>query len=59
MNPVNATDVTLLTLAMADFTLLTDYLVKHDYAVAGGLLVVGVIFNYLYHRYGSPSIPVA
>jgi len=55
MNKVSAIDVSLLTLSMADFAAVTDNLIKHDYVVAGGLLVLGVILNYLYHKYGSPT----
>ena len=53
MGNVNKTDVTLFSLALADFSLVTTHLVNHDYYVAGGLLVVGVVLAYLYHKFGS------
>jgi hypothetical protein len=53
MNKVSATDVTFITLAMADFGAAADFLIKHDYYVAGGLLVLGIVLNYLYHKYGT------
>ncbi len=57
MNKVNGTDVTLLSMALADFGAVTTYLVNHDYPVAGGLFVVGILLVYLYHKLGTPSIP--
>lgn len=53
MNNVNAVDVTLMTLAMADFAGATEKLVNHDYIVAGGMTLIGVILIYLYHKFGS------
>lgn len=53
--PVNSTDVTLMSLAMADFTAATAQLVAHDYYVAGGLAVIGVVLVYLYHKFGSTT----
>lgn len=53
MNQVSATDVTLMSLAMSDFALVTTHLLAHDYPVAGGLFVIGIVFVYLYHKFGS------
>lgn len=55
MNGVNATDVTFLSLALADFTAVASYLTQHDYYVAGGLTLLGIILVYLYHKFGSTS----
>ena len=56
MNPVNTTNVTLLSLAIAAFSSAGTTLSAHDYYVAGGLTVIGVILVYLYHKYGG-TIP--
>ena len=53
MNPVSTTNVTLLSLALADFALAGSSLTSHDYYVAGGLTVLGVILVYLYHKFGG------
>ncbi len=55
MNQVSPSDVTLLSLALADFTATTTFLVAHDYPVAGGLFVIGIVLIYLYHKFGSSS----
>lgn len=52
-NKVNTTDVTLMTLALADFGSAAAALMAHDYYVAGGLAVIGIILVYLYHKFGS------
>lgn len=54
-NNVNTTDVTFMSLAMADFAAATAQLVNHDYIVAGGLAVIGVILVVLYHKFGSST----
>ena len=53
MNKVNAIDVTFMSLALADFTASATYLVNHDYPVAAGLVVLGVLLVYLYHKFGN------
>lgn len=53
MNNVNLVDVTFLSLALADFGAATTYLVAHDYPVAAGLVVIGIVLVYLYHKFGS------
>lgn len=53
MNNVNVTDVTLMTLALGALGGVTPALMSHDYPVAGGLLVLGVVLTYLYHKLGS------
>ncbi len=55
MNPVNTTDVTLLSLSIADFVAAGVTLQAHDYYVSGGLTVLGVVLTYLYHKYGSST----
>lgn len=55
MNNVNAADVTFMSLSMADFGAATTYLINHDYPVTIGLTVLGVLFIYLYHKFGSPA----
>jgi len=52
---VSLSDVTFLSLALGDFALAADILVKHDYYVAGGLAVLGVVLVYLYHKFGSTT----
>ncbi len=56
MNNVNPTDVTLLTLAMGALSGSIATLTQHDYPVAGGLLVIGIVLIYLYHKLGSTTI---
>lgn len=53
MNNVNSTDVTLFTLAIAALGAVAPALSAHDYPVAGGLAILGVILVYLYHKFGS------
>ncbi len=53
MNNVNPTDVTFMSLALADFSAATATLVNHDYLVATGLVGIGVILVFLYHKFGS------
>lgn len=53
MNPVNAVDVTFMSLALGDFSAAAAALTSHDYPVAGGLLVLGIALVYLYHKFGS------
>ena len=55
MNKVSLTDVTFMSLALGDFTAAATYLVNHDYPVAGGLMILGVILVFLYHKFGSSS----
>ena len=55
MNTTNKTDLTFMSLAMADFALAGTQLVAHDYYVAGGLVIVGVVLVYLYHKFGSTT----
>lgn len=57
MNQVSGTDVTLLSLSLAAFTGATTALVAHDYYVAGGMMAMGVLLTYLYHKFGSPTLP--
>lgn len=57
MNKVNLTDVTFMSLAIADFTAATAFLTDHDYPVAVGLVVLGVLLVYLYHKFGSATPP--
>lgn len=47
------TDVTFMSLALADFSGAAVALGQHDYYVAGGLAVLGVILVTLYHKFGS------
>lgn len=53
MNQVSKSDVTFLSLALADFTATTTFLVAHDYPVAGGLFVIGIVLVYFYHKFGN------
>lgn len=53
MNNVSASDVTLMTLAFGALGGVTPALTAHDYPVAGGLVVLGVVLVYLYHKFGS------
>ncbi len=53
MNKVDKVDVALMSLALADFTAAGTALIAHDYFVASGLFVGGIILTYLYHKYGS------
>ena len=53
MNQVNPTDVTFMSLSLADFALAGQQLMVHDYYVAAGLTVLGVILVYLYHKFGN------
>ncbi len=55
MNNVNGTDVTLLSLATGSFGLVGSSLLTHDFPVAIGLTVLGVILVYCYHRFGSST----
>ncbi len=52
MNNVQ-TDVTFMSLALADFALAGTQLVAHDYYVAGGLAVLGVLLVACYHKFGT------
>ena len=54
-NQTNATDITFMSLAMADFGGAASTLANHDYYVAAGLVVLGVVLVYLYHKYGSTT----
>ena len=56
MNTVSTTDVTLFSLSLADFALASQQLVAHDYFVAGGLAVLGVVLVVLYHKFGSKTV---
>ena len=56
MNPVNGTDVTFMSLALADFMAAATSLSAHDYPVAGGLVVIGVVLVYLYHKFGTSTV---
>ena len=50
---INYTDVTFLSLAIADFGLASNALIARDFPVAGGLAFLGVVLVILYHRFGS------
>lgn len=54
-NKVNTTDVTLMTLALADFGSAAAAFMAHDYWVGGSLSLIGVLLVYLYHKFGSVS----
>lgn len=56
-NPVSSQDVTYLSMSMASFAGAAAALSAHDYIVAGGSAVLGILLTYLYHRFGSPSVP--
>ena len=56
-NVVSPTDVTYMSMALAAFGAATAALSAHDYIVAGGMAIIGIIFVYLYHSFGSPSVP--
>ncbi len=56
-NPVSSQDVTYLSMSMASFAAAAASLSAKDYVVAGGMLVLGIVLTYLYHRFGSPSVP--
>ncbi len=53
MNNVSVSDVTFMSLALADFMAASTNLTNHDYPVAGGLVVLGVVLVYLYHKFGT------
>lgn len=53
MKTVNKMDVTFMTLALADFSAATAFLVSHDYPVFGGFVALGVVLVYLYHKFGN------
>lgn len=53
MNQVNTSDVTMMTLAIADFVAAGNALHAHDFPVAIGLFVVGAFLVYVYHKIGS------
>lgn len=56
-NPVSSQDVTYLSMSMASFAGAAAALSAHDYIVAAGSVVLGILLTYLYHRFGSPSVP--
>lgn len=56
-NPVSSSDVTYLSLSMAAFASAADALSKTNYYLAAGCAVLGILLTYLYHAFGSPSIP--
>lgn len=56
MNQVNITDVSLLTLATGALSGVVPALSAHDYLVSGGLFVVGLVFMYCYHKFGSQTV---
>jgi len=56
-NPVNSQDVTYMSLALAMFASAADALSKNLYYVAAGCAILGIILTYLYHAFGSPSVP--
>jgi len=53
MNNVSSTDVTLMSLALGFFASAASTLAQHDYYVAGGLAVLGIVLVYCYHKFGS------
>lgn len=53
MNKVNFQDVTFMSLSLGAFSGATTYLVAHDYPVAGGLFMIGIVLTYLYHKLGN------
>lgn len=55
MNQVNSTDVTFMSLSIADFMAAAVAIQAHDYYVFGGLAVLGVVLVYLYHKFGSAA----
>lgn len=55
MNQVDPTDVTLMSLSLADFMAASVAIQAHDYYVFGGLAVLGVVLVYLYHKFGTSS----
>lgn len=59
MNQVSTTDVTFMSLSLADFGAAAAALNGHDYYVAGGLVILGVVLVYMYHKFGSPTAPAA
>lgn len=56
MNKVSVSDVTLMTLSLGSFAGVAPALSAHDYPVATGLLVLGVVLIYLYHKMGSATV---
>jgi len=56
-NPVSPTDVTFMSMSLADFAAAADALSKNQYYVAAGCVALGVLLVYLYHSFGSPSVP--
>jgi len=53
MNSVNNTDVTLMSLALADFMAAAVAIQSHQYYIFSGLAILGVVLVYLYHKFGS------
>ena len=56
-NQVSPTDVTYLALSMAAFAAASTALSSHDYWVAAGSAILGVLFTYFYHLFGTPTVP--
>lgn len=48
-------NVTLFSLAVASFIGVTPALQAHDYIVAGGLTILGIIMVYIYHLIPTPT----
>lgn len=57
MNEVSFSDIAFMSLALADFTAAGVAANAHDYGAAGSLVAIGIILVYLYHRFGSRTIP--
>lgn len=55
MNKVDIQDVSFMSLALGAFSGATTYLVGHDYPVAAGLFVAGIVLIYIYHKLGSST----
>jgi hypothetical protein len=53
MNQVSSTDVTIMSLALAAFSGAGSALTAHDWYVAGGSVILGVLLVYVYHKIGS------
>ena len=53
MKKVSASDVTLMSLSFLAFGEVFNFLRVHDFPVAGGMFVLGVVLVYLYHKSGN------
>lgn len=55
MNAITS-NVTLMTLSIGAFMGVTPALASHDYYVAGGLAILGIVLVYLYHKFPTPTV---